>query len=330
MKIASILSASVLVSLGLTPASAAEPVKMGKGAHTYETVPGWGRLPDNKFFSNTHGEARVDKAGNLYFNSDGKEGVLVYSPEGKIVRTLGKELSGVHGMQIREENGEEFIYAAHAGRHHVLKTKLDGTVVWKLGYPKESGRYADDRQFRPTGVAVADDGRLYVADGYGKSWVHIYTKDRRYVRSFGGKGTEPGQFQTPHGISIDKRSGRELLLISDRENDRIQHFTMDGRFISITMKGLRKPCCVSIHGDSVAIAELRGRVTVLDGANKIAAQLGDNPDQKMWMKNGAKPEEWKEGVFIAPHGVTFDADGNLYVLGWNQFARISKLRRVGK
>ena len=78
----------------------------------------------------------------------------------------------------------------------------------------------------------------------------------------------------------------------------------------------------------MAIAELRGRVTILDKNNKVAARLGDNPDRKMWMKNGAKPEEWKEGVFIAPHGVTFDDKGNLYVLGWNRFARITKLRRL--
>jgi DNA-binding beta-propeller fold protein YncE len=305
-----------------------DAVKTGTGTNVYESVPNWCKMPDaeRKTLGATHGGIVVDKKGNIYFSMDsGDKAILVYAPDGKFLRAFGDKLTGCHGLCINEENGEEFIYAAHLKGPQAIKFKLDGTIVWTLEMPKESGKYTDVKQYKPTGIAVGPNGDIYVADGYGQNWVHQWDKDRKYIRSFGGKGKEPGQFQTCHGIALDKRGEKPLLLICDRENKRLQHFDLDGKFVAVITENLRRPCSVSFHGKRVAIAELQARVAIIDETNKVVSVIGDNPDEKLWAKFPAKPEEWKEGFFTAPHGVSFDHDGNLYVMDWNQSGRVSKL-----
>ncbi|MGH2551718.1 MAG: 6-bladed beta-propeller, partial [Thermomicrobiales bacterium] len=158
--------------------------------------------------------------------------------------------------------------------------------------------------------------------------VHQWDKNQKYIRSFGGPGKEPGKFTTCHGIGLDTRSGKPLLLICDRENRRLQHFDLDGNFVAVITEGLRRPCSVSFNGNRVAIAELEGRVAIIDETNKVVSAIGDNPDKSQWAKFPATPEEMKEGVFTAPHGVSFDAEGNLYVMDWNKTGRVSKLNWI--
>ena len=75
----------------------------------------------------------------------------------------------------------------------------------------------------------------------------------------------------------------------------------------------------------MAIAELEGRVTLLDKNDKIVAHLGDNPDKTQWAKNPIPPAQWKDGVFTAPHGIAFGPKGELYVMDWNRYGRVTKL-----
>ena len=118
-----------------------------------------------------------------------------------------------------------------------------------------------------------------------------------------------------------------VLLVCDRENRRLQTFALDGTFIDVVATDLRRPCAVAFHGDHVAIAELEGRVTILDQDFNLVGHVGDNPDRGQWAKNGVPVDAWQDGVFTAPHGVCFDADGNLYVMDWNAHGRMSKLLR---
>ena len=305
----------------------------GEGANTYQSVPNWCQMPEGrKNLGSTHGGVVVDKKGQIYFSMDtGPDAILVYGPDGKMIKGIGgADLLKIHGMCLNEENGEEFIYGAHLGGARAVKLKLDGTLVWSIPFPKESGKYKDAGQYKPTGIAVAPDGTVYVADGYGQNWVHVYDKNQKYVKSFGGKGKEPGQFQTCHGIALDKRGGKNLLLVADRENRRLQHFDLDGKFVEVVTEGLRRPCSVSFFGDNVAIAELEGRVAIIDGTNKVVATLGDNPDKKQWATNKNPPETWKEGLFNAPHGISYDHQGNLLIEDWNLSGRIYRFNKIGE
>lgn len=310
-------------------AAVTHAVRTGSGIEMYESVPNWCQLPPGQTeIGNTHGAIVVDRAGNIYINSDTKRSIMVYTPDGQFVRSFGEDFVAIHGMALHQEGGEEFIYAAHLGGAQAVKFKLDGTVLWTIGWPQESGLYKDKNEYKPTAIAVAPNGDVFVSDGYGKSLIHQYSADRKYIRSFGGKGTEPGKFQTSHGMALDTRGPKPLLLICDRENRRLQHFDLDGNFVAVTTTGLRRPCSISIRGDKVAVAELEGRVTILDKNNHPIAFLGDNPVKAQWANNPVPPTDWRDGIFTAPHGVCYDAAGNLYVMDWNKSGRISRLNRV--
>lgn len=329
-----LLGWSAATAAAQEPAAAAPAVEytvtVGAGAHRYGWVPGWGRLDDGRELGNTHGCLVVDKKGRILANTDTEHAVVVFSPDGRLLASWGKEFrGGLHGMCLRDEDGVEFLYLAHTGRHEVVKTTLDGEVQWTLGWPEQAGIYDSEAQYRPTAVAVAPDGRLFVADGYGKSWVHLYDRDRGYLRSIGGPGKEPGRMQTPHGLHLDTRGEEPLLLVCDRENHRLQWFTLDGVFVRAVEQGLKRPCNAWPLGDGgLAVADLVGRVTILDRNGAVVCHLGDDADPQLQARNGVGREHWRDGTFFAPHAVCADRDGSLYVMDWNATGRLSKLVRL--
>ncbi|MEY2881904.1 MAG: hypothetical protein RLZZ15_4284 [Verrucomicrobiota bacterium] len=346
-------SAALVLAVGLTTAVLAHPddlpatnrkvaaalpaAPLGSGTWKFEIEAGWAKVPANTNLGPTHGGIVVDRAGLVYMSSDGPLGVLVFAADGKFLRSIAPKFSGIHGLMIREEGGKEFIYAAHVTASQAVKLDLDGNAIWTMGVPKESGLYdqpADatkkPQAYKPTAITVGPDGRIYVADGYGASVIHMYSADRKYLKTIGTRGEGDGQFKTCHGIALDTRSGTPLLLVCDRENKRLVHLDLEGKFVRTLATDLRRPCSVSIKGDYAAIAELAGRVVVTDKTGKIVVTLGDNPDQKQWAQFKLAPEFWQDGIFIAPHGIAFDAAGNLFVQDWNFVGRLTKLRRVTK
>lgn len=301
------------------------------GPRAYRSVPNWCQVPEGrKTLGPTHGAIVVDKAGMIYCSMDsGEYGILVYRPDGSLLRSIAKGLTGIHGMCIRQEDGGERIYAAHLSGAQVLKLDLDGTVVWSIeGPPRESGKYENPEQYKPTAVAVAPGGDVYVADGYGTHWIHQFSASRKYIRSFGGPGTGAGQFSTCHGLALDLRGEKPLLLVCDRENRRLVHLDLQGNWVGVFGEGLRRPCSVAFCGEFLGVAELEGRVTLFDGSNQPIAHLGDNPQDKHWANYRVPVSQWKEGVFNAPHGIAFDKSGNLFVMDWNATGRISRLDLV--
>ena len=206
----------------------------------------------------------------------------------------------------------------------VFKLDLEGKTVMSLDGSKQEGHSWK----RATAVAVAPNGDIFVADGYGSSIIYKYDKTGKFIKKIGIKGSKDGEFKTSHGLAVDNRNPEKpLLVVADRENRRIQILDLDGNFIKVATTGLRRPCALSIWGDYVAVAELQGRVVILDKNFKVASKIGDNPNQKLWAKFPATPEEWQGGIFTAPHGVSFDSKGNLYVMDWNKFGRVTKLTK---
>ena len=287
----------------------------------------WNTDPIHQELGNTHGGMVVDNSGRLFASRDTAPAILVFNNQGELEESFGDDLAGgLHGMCLVEEDGQEFLYLAHTSQHRVLKTTLGGEVQWSLEMPEASGIYTTAAEYHPTSIAVAKDGRIYVADGYGKGFVHRYSAEREYLGSFGGPGQDDGKFHTPHGLAVQEAHGHSRLLVADRENNRVQAFDLDGEFQSVLPVTFRRPCGVAVHADGrIAVPELAGRVTLLDDQDRLLTRLGDNLDEKQWAQNGLPRDQWQKGIFISPHGAAFDEKGNLYVQDWLAAGRYTRL-----
>jgi len=272
-----------------------------------------------------HGGAAIDETGNIYVTTDTPRGITVFSKDGKFLRAVGP--IRIHALEIRKEGGTEYIYAARPSDHEVLKLTLDGEKVWGLNAADAGLDFPQKDKFNPCAVTVAPDGAIWVADGYGSNYLLKFDKDRKFVARFGGPGAEEGKFNTCHGIALDTRSGKPLLLVCNRNNNRVEHWDLDGKFVKVIQKDLRMPAAVNIRGNYAVFPELQGRATVLDKEGNIAAQLGDNPKPDQRANFALPPEQWTEGIINSGHGAALDKDLNVIVSEWSKFGRVHKWAR---
>ena len=320
------------------PRSGLGPIIVGTGDHQYEVMHDWGSLPTTVAYGNTHGVCE-DSQGRIYIKhtvgagSQSADAMVVYDADGKFVRSWGADYKGgAHGLHYSREGSDEFLYLCDPPRGLVEKTTLTGEKIWSRNAPMESGVYNAQNEYHPTNVAVVPSGpragELYIADGYGKSWIHQYSPKGDYVRSFGGPGKERGQVSCPHGLMIDTRpqiDARPRLLVADRSNRRLQYFDLDGHSRGIITEELRSPCHFHEHKGVLLIPDLEARVTLFDQNNKLIAHLGDGANFGLRDK---PRDQFIPGKFIAPHSAIFDHDGNIYVVEWVEVGRVTKLRRI--
>lgn len=176
-----------------------------------------------------------------------------------------------------------------------------------------------DRFDRPTNVAFARNGDVYVADGYNNARVARFSADGRYLGSWGERGFGRGQFNTPHGIATD---GEGRVYVADRENARIQVFEADGTWRAEWKGGgLGRPWAVAYGAD--------GFLYVVDGGD----QDPSNPRGHVLRldREGRIVDRWStagrgEGQIDWGHGVAVGPDGSVYVVDV-QGGRVQRFRR---
>lgn len=338
----------------VTAQKADGPLIVGEGAHRYEVLHNWPKLPDKYSWQTTHNVA-VDAEGLLYVIHEGREGmkdhpsIFVFDAEGKFVRAFGNQFQGGgHGIEVRTEGKEQFLYVcAYQQVKSFAKLTLKGETVWQKFAPMASNLYKPEEDtkpvkrwgadaFMPTNFAFLPDGGFFLADGYGSFRVHRYDKDGNWVSMFGERGKGPGQFNTPHGIWMDTRPGKEAsVVVADRANKRLQWFTLEGKHVK-TLDGFILPANVDSLGDVLLVPDLSARITLLGKDDTVLAHLGeDEAWRAQVVKDGNKMrrsktgEEWVSGKFLHPHDACFDAAGNIFVAEWVDTGRITKLKKLG-
>lgn len=335
----------------ITRAKASTQIVVGQGEHRYEVLHDWARLPDRYTWQTTHNVA-VDREGLVYVIHEGRENlkdhpsIFVFDPAGKFIRAFGNQFQGGgHGLEVITEGREQFLYVTgYQQLKNFAKLTLTGETVWEKRAPMASGAYAAGEdtkpakvwgrdRFMPTNFAFRPDGGFYLADGYGAFRIHNYDAKANWVSAFGTPGKGAGEFNTPHGLCIDARPGREpMVAVADRANARLQWFSMDGKHRK-TLDGFILPANLDTFGDLMLVPDLSARITLLDGKDQVVAHLGEDPAwREQVLKDGMKmrnqPERWVAGKFLHPHDACFDAKGNIVVAEWVNTGRVTLLRKL--
>lgn len=292
-----------------------------RSAPSYAVVPGWPILPKGKSLGLCAGVG-VDSHNRVYvFHRNGRKWSDPF-PEEPLPDATVSVFDGATGQLVTEWGGGEFVmphgltvdaqenvWLTDVARQQVFKYTADGRCLLTLGERNRPG--ADQTHFNyPTDVAVLVDGSFYVSDGYRNTRVIKFDAAGRYQFEWGGKGSEPGQFNLPHGVAVDSR-GR--VLVCDRSNSRLQVFDPRGKFLA-EWKGpeIGRPYGVSVAanghiflvdgGDQAKSVPERSRVVELDPEGKWVESFGSY---------GPAPGQFEMGhdLAVAPDGAVYVAEG---------------------
>jgi sugar lactone lactonase YvrE len=243
-----------------------------------------------------------DSKGHLWVLNRGPVALMEFEPDGKFIRSMAEGMfTRTHGLRIdRDDN----LWVTDVGAHIVVKFSPQGETLLTLGTKGQAGEWneaTDSRHFNePNDVAIGRGGVVYVAQGHtagkGDPRVLKFDKNGKFLKSWGGAGTEPGKFQVAHGIAIDAKG---LLWVMDRENQRIQVFDDDGKFVR-ELKYAGLPCSVQIGDQYIYMVNgFAGQLLRLDLNGNVLAALG-------------KPGKGL-GEFGEAHFVTVSPKGEIYV-----------------
>jgi len=302
---------------------------LGHGQFQYKLKKDWGALdPAVTPVNNCH-EMAIDQKGRLILLTDEvRNNILIYDLSGKLLHTWGNSFPGGHGLTLAQEGGEEYLFITDTKLGKVFKTTLDGRVVLEIGHPGTIGIYTTDQPYKPTETAIGPTGDIYIADGYGSQYIIQYNSKGEYIRHFGGKGDNDEQFDTCHGVCLDKRDGKNPTLIcTSRTHNSFKRFTLDGTYLSTIFLPGAFVCRAVIDDENiysgVCWSRLRylnrtdnsGFVTILDKKDKVVSNPGGTEPA---YKNGQlQLMVQAQPVFKHCHDVCIDKDKNLYVCQWN-------------
>lgn len=292
---------------------------------SYRVVEGWEQLPDGFHHGDVAGVA-VDSADRVYLFTRRESRILVYERDGSFVAAWGEDFftPRTHGLTI---GPDDTLYCVDEGHHAVYRFTPEGRLLQTIGTPDTPSDTGYDGSLasitrggppfnRPTNLAVAPGGDLYVSDGYGNARVHRFRPDGRLVRSWGEPGTGPGEFNLPHGILV---TGDGRVLVADRENDRIQVFDGDGGFLE-EWADVQRPTNLALdRAGRIHVSELWRPAG--DASMRTGASEEDRPGRvsiyepggRLVERWGASPDRAAAGAFVAPHDIAVDSHGDVYV-----------------
>jgi peptidylamidoglycolate lyase len=340
-------AAFAAASVGLH-AQTAGPVKIGSGKWTYTLDENWGKLPEGMKFGLGCGIVVDGKDRVVVTTRSANPCVAIFGTDGKLEETwsdnfaanvgltTGEVAGTAHCIYWSKEPGGEFFYFTEnvakgkdgtAIGKRVYKTDLKGKMLYTIGnVPTEDGTHQKFDWTNPTDVAVAANGDIYVVDGYGSQRVSRFDKNFTHIKTFGSKGTGNDQFNTCHGIWISTINSEPEVYIADRANARLQVYDLNLNY-KRTVSGpwVKNPCCFYQHAGHLYVPDLAAKVSIINGKDENVAVLGDGTA----IENGgmkAKPEMGAPNAdkFFAPHALTVDSMGNLYVVEWVGWGRVRK------
>jgi len=288
---------------------------VGAGTYRYELVEDWAKLPAGQTFGNVSAVA-TDSRDRVYVFQRKDPPVLVFERDGTYVTGWGiGAFANPHGIFI----AKDVAYLTDREDSVCLTYTLDGKPLQVLG---TRGRHSDTGCEKPgalvpraagpfnypTEMVPAPSGDLYVTDGYRNARVHRFSHAGQLLSSWGAPGkTEPSQFHLPHSLIAD---GDGAIYVCDRENNRIQVFSGEGKFLAM-WPDLRRPLDISMDREGIfyisegGVSGLSSRISLMD-------------------KRGTVIARWDS---LSAHGSWVDGRGDIY-LALGSRERVDKYVRV--
>ena len=302
-------------------------LRVSYGRYVYEHVPGWGKLPDGWEWNHAVGVA-VDGQDRVFVYNRSAHPIIVLDADGNVLSHWGEgQFGSAHHIEAGPDGS---LYTTDIGDHTVRKWTADGELLMTLGTPNDPPEAFSGEPFnRPTDIAVAADGSLYIADGYGNARVHHFTATGQLIRSWGEPGDGPGQFRIPHAVCLDNAGS---VYIADRENSRIQIFTPDGQYMS-EWGGVHRPDHIVQGPDgNMFVTELgfhQGLGADAPSPNALSHPAGVKilTPTGQWLGGWGMSSD-TPGDIIAGHAVAMDSKGDLYVGETLDGARVQKFARI--
>lgn len=269
----------------------------------YVSVPEPFSFPAGTAFNGAAAALTFDSKGHLFVVTRGNPSLYEFDANGKFIRSFGEGLfTRTHGIRLDKEGN---IWVADTGAHTVVKLDQQGKVLMTLGTKGQRGEWNETTQllYEPNDLVIGANGDIFVAQGHqpganGNPRVLKFDKTGKFIKSWGGKGKEPGKFDVAHGIAFDAKG---QLWVTDRENQRIQVFDTNGTFVK-EIKYMGLPCAIDIGPQSIFMVNgFAGQLLRMDLDGKVLAAMG---------KPGKGLGEFGEAHMIAvsPKGEVYVAD----------------------
>jgi WD40 repeat protein len=300
------------ISAGMGPVQAEDP---NSAPNPYHVVEHWAKLPGERVWGQAIGIDIdrdgtslwvFDRCGTKTCEGSNLAPLQKFDADGHLLASFGSGMfSWPHGLFAAPDGT---VWVTDGKNQTVVQLAPDGHVLRTLGKPGVAGNGPDEFN-SPSDVVVAPNGDIFVADGHGdfpvpktNDRIVKFSKDGKFIKTWGHHGSAQGEFDVPHGLAMDS-AGR--LFVADRVNNRIQIFDQDGKFLE-EWKQFGRPSGVYIRDDVIYVADSQSNEKV-------------NPPFRQGIRIGSV-KDGKVTAFISapdpsvsmPEGVAADKDGNVY------------------
>ncbi len=329
-----------------------EDLILGHDKFRYKIVKNWG--VDNLLqtpVADCHEMVQDSKKRLIFCTTETKNNIIILDKSGKLITSWGHDFPGAHGLTLFNANGEEFLFITDIVIKEVYKTTLEGKILLTLKYPSESGIYnnSENVKFVPTETAVAPNGDIYVADGYGSSYILVYDSNGKFKNIFAGKTTEgEDKLIEAHGVAIDNRDKTNPKVIATSRGEcAFKYYTLDGKHLESTYYKGSFVCRPIFRGENLyfpviwsefangidggpAWQSRTGYFLVFDKNNKLISA----PGVDVIAYENSKPRHLHQstkvkGTFMHCHDLCIDDEESVYIPQWNSDKSFPlKLERV--
>ena len=320
MKLLGVAAVALIAVSGVVFAQA--PAPTNTLPDPYLRVANWAKMPAGRFWGAAAG-VDIDPDGKSVWVAErcGQNScagsnaapILKFDAQGKLVKAFGAGLFVFpHGINVDRE-GNVWVTDGQGKDgmgHQVIKFSPDGKVLMRLGKPGVAGAGRDTFNM-PSDVLVAPNGDIFVADGHGgtsNDRIVKFDKNGTYIKEWGVKGTGPGEFDIPHALAMDSR-GR--LFVGNRNNNRIDIFDQDGKFLA-SWPQFSRPSGIYIDAnDTIYVADSESEsVSKNHDGWKRGIRIGSAKDGSV--KYFIPDPIDKTDTTSAAEGVAVDKDGIIY------------------